>query len=85
MAVESGKADACIIDITMANAMTGKGASYESLTTTFSLSEEEYAIACRKGSDLTAKINELMAELIADGTLGELADKYELTLVADAK
>ncbi len=85
MAVESGKADVCIIDITMANAMTGEGTSYPELTTTFSLTEEEYAIACRKGSDLTAKINELMAELIEAGTLSELAAEYELTLVADVK
>lgn len=85
MAVESGKADVCIIDITMANAMTGEGTSYEELTSTFSLTEEEYAIACRKGSDLTAKINELMAELIEAGTLSELAAEYELTLVADVK
>jgi len=83
MAVESGKADACIIDITMANAMTGEGTSYEMLKATFSLSEEEYAIACRKGSDLTEKINSIMADLIADGTLVKLAEKYELTLVTE--
>ncbi|MBR4867099.1 MAG: transporter substrate-binding domain-containing protein [Clostridia bacterium] len=80
MAVESGKADACIIDITMANAMTGEGTSYPNLTYTGSMSEEEYGIACRKDSDLTAKINDLMDELIADGTLTDLAAKYELTL-----
>lgn len=85
MAVESGKADVCIIDITMANAMTGEGTSYEDLTSTFSLTEEEYAIACRKGSDLTEKINSLMADLIEAGTLSELAAEYELTLVADVK
>lgn len=86
MAVESGKAEACIIDITMANAMTGEGSSYDKLISTFSLSEEEYAIACRKGSDLTAKINEIMADLIEDETLVELAEKYDLTLVsADAE
>ncbi|MBR6675756.1 MAG: transporter substrate-binding domain-containing protein [Clostridia bacterium] len=85
MAVESGKAEACVIDITMANAMTGEGKAYDTLTTTFSLSEEEYAIACRKDSDLTAKINELMAEFIEDGTLGKLAEKYEVSLVADKK
>lgn len=84
MAVESGKAEACIIDITMANAMTGEGSSYDKLVSTFSLSEEEYAIACRKGSDLTEKINEIMADLIEDGSLSKLAKKYELTLVADA-
>ena len=80
MAVESGKADACIIDVTMANAMTGEGTSYEKLTTTFSLTEEEYAIACREESDLCAKLNEIMADLIEDGTLRELAKKYEVEM-----
>ncbi|MBQ4067309.1 MAG: transporter substrate-binding domain-containing protein [Clostridia bacterium] len=85
MAVESGKADACVIDVTMANAMTGEGTSYDKLTKTFSLTEEEYAIACREGSDLCEKLNSIMADLVADGTLGELAKKYELTLVGDKK
>ncbi|MBE6587594.1 MAG: transporter substrate-binding domain-containing protein [Ruminococcaceae bacterium] len=85
MAVESGKADACIIDITMANAMTGEGTGYEHLAPAFSLTEEVYAIGCRKGSDLTAKINEIMAGLMKDGSLRKLAEKYELTLVTEAE
>ena len=79
--VASGSVDACVIDITMANAMTGEGTSYENLAQVEKLNTEQYGIACRKDSDLTAKINELMAELKADGTLGALADKYELALV----
>lgn len=80
MEVKAGTADACVIDITMANAMTGEGTSYADLAAGISLTSEEYGIACRKGSDLTAKINEIMADLMADGTLQALADKYELTL-----
>jgi len=80
MAVESGKADACIIDITMAKAMTGEGTSYADLTYTGSLTEEEYGIACRKGSDLTDKINTLIGDLTKDGTLTGLAEKYSLNL-----
>ena len=79
-AIKTAKADACIIDITMAKAMTGEGTSFEDLGVGISLTEEEYAIACRKGSDLTAKINELMAEMKADDSLQKLADKYSLTL-----
>ena len=78
--VESGAADACIIDITMANAMTGEGTSYADLAKGISLSEEEYGVGVRLGSDLGAKINEITDELIADGTLPALAEKYELTL-----
>lgn len=80
MEVAAGTADACIIDITMANAMTGEGTSYANLGYSLKLSEEEYGIGFRKGSDVTAEVNKIMAELIADGTLGALAEKYGLTL-----
>ena len=80
MEVAAGTSDACVIDITMANAMTGEGTSYADLTYNLSLTEEEYGVSFRKGSDLTAKFNEFMAELKADGTLQELAAKYQLTL-----
>lgn len=79
-AIKTAKADACIIDITMAKAMTGEGTSFADLGVGISLTEEEYAIACREGSDLTAKINELMGEMKTDGSLQTLADKYSLTL-----
>ena len=79
--VSTGKADACIIDLTMANATTGEGTSYENLVQALSVNEEEYGVGCRTGSDLCDKINEVTDELIADGTLKALADKYQLTLV----
>ena len=78
--VESGKADACVIDITMANAMTGEGTSYDKLGYKVELSTEEYGIAFRKDSDATAEVNNIMAALVEDGTLTALAEKYELTL-----
>ena len=80
MEVAAGTSDACVIDITMANAMTGEGTSYENLSYQVSLTEEEYGVGFRKDSDLTAKFNEFMASLKADGTLQALAEKYELTL-----
>ena len=80
MEVSSGAADACVIDITMANAMTGEGTSYADFTYKIELTSEEYGIACRQGSDLADAINGIMADLKADGTLGQLAEKYELTL-----
>ena len=80
MEVAAGTSDACIIDITMANAMTGEGTNYANLAYTLSLSEELYGVSFRKDSDLTAKFNEFMAKLKADGTLQELAAKYNLTL-----
>jgi len=80
MEVAAGTSDACVIDITMANAMTGEGTSYADLTSGISLTSEEYGVAFRKDSDLTAKFNAFMGKLIADGTLQALADKYSLTL-----
>ncbi len=78
--VMSGSADACVIDITMANAMTGEGTSYANLTSVCELTTEEYGIAFRKESDLTEKVNAIMDELKADGTLEAISKKYNLTL-----
>ena len=80
MEVAAGTSDACVIDITMANAMTGEGTSYADLAPGISLTSEEYGVAFRKESDLTAAFNEFMAKIKADGTLQALADKYSLTL-----
>mgnify|MGYP003295143816 CR=1 FL=1 len=78
--VKSGTSDACVIDITMAKAMTGEGTDYADLAAGISLTSEEYGIGFRKGSDLTAAVNEIMTELMASGALQALADKYNLTL-----
>ena len=80
MEVKAGTAQACVIDITMANAMTGEGSNYADLAAGISLTSEEYGVAFRKDSDITEKFNKIMADLIADGTLQALADKYQLTL-----
>ena len=80
MEVAAGTSDACVIDITMANAMTGEGTSYADLGYEVSLSSEEYGVAFRKDSDLTAAFNAFMDKIAADGTLQALADKYNLTL-----
>ena len=80
MEVKAGTADACIIDITMAYAMTGEGTNYADLSAGISLTEELYGVSFRKDSDLTAAFNEFMAKIKADGTLQALADKYDLTL-----
>ena len=78
--VKAGTADACVIDITMAYAMTGEGSNYADLAPGISLTEELYGVSFRKDSDLAPKFNEFMANLKKDGTLQALADKYNLTL-----
>ena len=80
MEVAAGTADACIIDITMAYAMTGEGTSYADLSAGISLTEELYGVSFRKDSDLTTAFNDFMAKIVADGSLQTLADKYDLTL-----
>ena len=80
MEVKAGTSDACVIDITMAQAMTGEGTNYADLAAGISLTSEEYGVGFRKGSDLTAELNAFMAELKENGKLQELADKYALTL-----
>ena len=77
--VESGTADAAIIDSLMADAMVGEGTSYEDLTYTISLNEEEgeqYGVGFRKGSDLVEKLNQFFVDSYADGTMMELAETY---------
>ncbi len=78
--VRSGSVDACIIDLTMANAMTGEGTSNSTLGYALKLQSEEYGIAFRKDSDITDTVNEIIQELMDDGTMDALAEKYEITL-----
>lgn len=81
MEVAAGTSQACVVDITAANAMAGEGTSYSDLAIGLSLTSEEYGVGFRKGSDITDKFNEAMAKWMQDGTLDALAEKYELTLV----
>ena len=64
----------------MAKSMVGK-ADYAALAinTAYEPESEVYAIGCRKGSDLTEKVNEAIKTLSENGTLAALAAKYGLT------
>ncbi len=79
--VSAGTADVAIIDVTMANAMTGEGTSYEGLVIIegIDMLDEEYAIGFRLGSDITAMLNDAIQQLIDNGTIADLAAKYELS------
>ena len=44
------------------------------------LAVENYGVAFRQGSDVRDAVNEIFAEMVADGSLGALADKYGLEL-----
>ena len=78
--LKSGTADAAVLDLTLAKTMTGKGTSYEDIVIVDHLAEEDYGVAFRKGSDICAEVNKIFDELVADGTMAALADKYGLEL-----
>ena len=78
--VSSGSVDACIIDSTMAAAMTGEGTDYANLASSIALVDEKYGISFRKDSDMVEKVNAYLDEFKTDGTLKELSEKYSVQL-----
>ena len=76
----ANRVDYAVIDFQMANAMVGQG-DYAGLAINdaYTPDSEVYAIGARKGSDLTAKINEAIEALYDNGTLATIAAKYGLT------
>ena len=82
MEVKAGTADAAVLDWTLAKSMVGEGTDFADLKMMegVELATEEYGIAFRQGSDFTAKVDAAAKELVADGTLPELAEKYGLAL-----
>lgn len=67
-------------DSDAATANTDAKTSYSDLGISIELTSEEYGIGFRKGSDLTAEVNKIMNEMVADNSLAVLAEKYQLTL-----
>ena len=75
--VNAGTVDFAVLDAQLAKSYAGKG-DYANLVVVDGLSSdvEYYAIGFKKGSDLTAKVNEQLEKLAADGTIAALAEKY---------
>jgi len=74
LALTSGKVDCVVIDNEPAKNFVAANEGLKILDTEYIT--EEYAIALAKGSELTATIDAALAELIADGTLQAIVDKY---------
>ena len=77
----ANQVDFAVIDYQMAKSMVGSGdyANLKILTADdIDIEPEVYAIGARKGSDLTAKINEAIVALSENGKLAEIAAKYGL-------
>lgn len=85
-AVKSGTADFAVLDNQLAKSYCGKG-DYANLKIVDGLSSnvEYYAIGFKKGSDLTAKVNEQLEALAKDGTIAKIAETYGVsnTVITD--
>jgi polar amino acid transport system substrate-binding protein len=75
--VNAGTADFAVVDAQLAKSYVGKG-DYANLKVVEELSSdvEYYAIGFKKNSTLTAKVNEQLEKLAADGTIARLAEEY---------
>ena len=79
MEVKAGTADAAVIDYVTGIGSLGEGSDYADLAIVEkSFADEQYGIAFRKGSDITEKVNAAIKELMEDGTLEKIAEKYNL-------
>ena len=80
MEVKSGTADFAIVDSTLGFYSVGEGTDFEDLVCNNDLNfgSQQFGIAFRKGSDFTQVVNGKLAELLADGTLDEIASHYGL-------
>ena len=75
--LKSGAVDFIVVDIILAQNLCGKGDYADlSIVEAIELESEIYAIGFKKGSELTAKVNDAIKQLNEDGTLMKLAEKY---------
>ena len=74
LALTSGKVDCVMIDNEPAKNLVAANEGLKILETPYTV--EDYAIAVAKGSELTEKINAALEELIADGSVQAVIEKY---------
>ena len=75
--VKAGAVDFAVVDIILAKNICGQGDYTDlAIVESIELDSEIYAVGFKKGSDLTAKVNEAIKTLEANGKLMELAEKY---------
>ncbi|MBQ1272229.1 MAG: transporter substrate-binding domain-containing protein [Clostridia bacterium] len=79
MEVSTGASQACVVDLLMAGAMIGEGTSMPNLTTSISLTEEEYGVGFRKNSNLVAEFNKFWKQAYDNGTVMQMAEKYGIS------
>ena len=74
LALTEGKVDCVVIDNEPAKEFVAANEGLVILDTAYA--EEDYAICFAKDSELTEKVNAALEELIADGTVKGIIDKY---------
>ena len=74
LALTAGKVDCVVIDNQPAIKYVEANEGLKILDTSYAV--EDYAICLAKNSELTEKINAALEELIADGTVQAIVDKY---------
>ena len=73
-ALVSGKLDCVVIDNEPAKSFVAANEGLKVLDTAYAV--EDYAAAFAKGSELTEPFNKALEELITDGTVQKIVDKY---------
>lgn len=78
--VKAMTADACVVDYVTSIGMIGEGTDYADLVVVdaMSFADEQYGIAFRKDSDITAAVNAAITKLVDNGTLADIAADYKL-------
>ena len=83
--VLAGTSEVAIIDITMAQSVVGVGDFADlKMVEGVSYGDEIFAVGLRKGSDLKEKLDAFLKAKYADGTMTELATKYNVGLNTEA-
>lgn len=86
MDVAAGTSDVAVIDYVMAGGSVGEGTDYKDLIIVDKdFESEEYGIAFRKGSSVTEAVNKIITEMVQDGSLAKIAEKYGLKDILIAK
>ena len=73
-ALKSGKLECVILDDQVAKAFVAENPDLRMLDTAYA--DEDYAMCLAKGNPLTEQINEVLEEMLADGTMQAIIDKY---------
>ena len=74
-ALKTGKVDCVIIDNEPAKSFVAANKGLKILDTEYAV--EDYAICFKKGSDMKEKVDNALKDLIADGSVKAIVDKYK--------